>query len=140
MKKLPTETPVYLFLGFLESGKTTFIQETFEDPRFASDEKTLLLVMEEGEIEYETIKFENAEKVDLVVIEDKEQLTEEYLTQLQLEHDAERVVIEYNGMWLLQDLWNAMPEGWMINQIMTFFDANSRTFLARSRCYRFSVR
>lgn len=128
MKKLPTETPVYLFLGFLESGKTQFIQETFEDPRFATDEKTLLLVMEEGEIEYETIKFENAEKVDLVVIEDKEQLTEEYLTQLQLEHEAERVVIEYNGMWLLQDLWNAMPEGWMINQIMTFFDSN--TFLS----------
>ena len=128
MKKLPTETPVYLFLGFLESGKTTFIQETLEDPRFSSGEKTLLLVMEEGEVEYETIKFDNAESVDLVVIDEKEQLTEEYLTQLQLEHDAERIVIEYNGMWLLEDLWNAMPEGWMINQIMTFFDAN--TFLS----------
>ena len=46
--KLPTETPVYLFLGFLESGKTKFIQETLEDPRFSTGEKTLLLVMEEG--------------------------------------------------------------------------------------------
>ena len=123
MKKLPKETPVYLFLGFLESGKTKFIQETMEDPRFASEEKTLLLVCEEGEEEYETIRFANAENVELVVIEDKAQLTEEYLTELQLKHGAERIVIEYNGMWLLEDLFNAMPEGWMLNQIMTFFDS-----------------
>ena len=47
-KQLPTETPVYLFLGFLESGKTKFIQETLEDKRFCSGENTLLLVCEEG--------------------------------------------------------------------------------------------
>ena len=126
MKKLPVETPVYLFLGFLESGKTKFIQETLEDPRFATGEKTLLLVMEEGEEEYETIKFADAENTQLVVVE-KDQLTEQYLTQLQLQYGAERVVVEYNGTWLLEDFFAAMPEGWMVNQIMTFFDA--RTFL-----------
>ena len=127
MKTIPTETPVYLFLGFLESGKTKFIQETMEDPRFATGEKTLLLVMEEGEEEYETIKFANAESVELAVIDDKSQLTEEYLTKLQLESGAERVVVEYNGTWLLEDFFAAMPEGWMINQVMTFFHA--QTFL-----------
>lgn len=126
-KKLPTETPVYLFLGFLESGKTKFIQETLEDARFSSGEKTLLLVMEEGIEEYETIRFANAEQVDLVVLEDKEQLNDEYLTELQLRYGAERIVVEYNGMWELNDFFEAMPEGWMINQIMTFFDSN--TFL-----------
>ncbi len=125
-QKLPTETPVYLFLGFLESGKTKFIQETLEDPRFSSGEKTLLLVMEEGEEEYETIKFADAENTEIAFIE-KEQLTEEYLTQLQLKYGAERIVVEYNGTWLLEDFFSAMPEGWMINQVMTFFDA--RTFL-----------
>ncbi|MBR2330383.1 MAG: GTPase [Clostridia bacterium] len=124
----PVETPVYLFLGFLESGKTKFIQETLEDPRFATGEKTLLLVCEEGEEEYETIKFANAESVDLVVLEEKDQLTEEYLTQLQAEHGAERIVVEYNGTWMLEGFFNAMPEGWMINQMMTFFDA--QTFLS----------
>ena len=124
-QKLPAETPVYLFLGFLESGKTKFIQETLEDPRFSTGEKTLLLVMEEGEEEYETIKFAAAESVDLVVIEDKSQLNEEYLAQLQMQYQAERIVVEYNGMWLLEDFFNGMPEGWMINQIMTFFDAKS---------------
>lgn len=126
-QKLPSETPVYLFLGFLESGKTKFIQETLEDPRFASGEKTLLLVTEEGELDYETIKFAAAETVDLVVLEEKSQLNEEYLTKLQAQYGSERVVVEYNGTWLLEDFFNAMPEGWMINQIMTFFDAN--TFL-----------
>ena len=115
-QKLPTETPVYLFLGFLESGKTKFIQETLEDPRFSSGEKTLLLVMEEGEEEYETIKFADAENTEIAFIE-KEQLTEEYLTQLQLKYGAERIVVEYNGTWLLEDFFSAMPEGWMINQV-----------------------
>ena len=124
-QKLPTETPVYLFLGFLDSGKTKFIQETLEDPRFSNGEKTLLLVTEEGEEEYETIKFANAENVDLVVLEDKSQLTEAYLSQLQLQYGSNRVVVEYNGTWLLEDFFNAMPEGWMINQIMTFFDSNT---------------
>ena len=127
-QKLPVETPVYLFLGFLESGKTKFIQETLEDPRFSNGEKTLLLVMEEGEIEYETYKFSMAESVDLVVIEEKTQLTEEYLTELQLKYGSDRVVVEYNGMWALEDFFSAMPEGWMINQVMTFFDSN--TFLS----------
>ena len=127
-RKLPSETPVYLFLGFLESGKTKFIQETLEDPRFSSGEKTLLLVCEEGIEEYETIRFAQAENVQLVMIDDKAQLTEEYLTKLQLEHGSDRVVVEYNGTWLLEDFYNAMPEGWMINQVMTFFDAT--TFLS----------
>ena len=81
-QKLPVETPVYMFLGFLESGKTKFIQETFEDPRFSAGEKTLLLVCEEGAEEYETIKFANAESVDIAFIEDKADLTEENLAAL----------------------------------------------------------
>ena len=125
-RKLPAETPVYLFLGFLESGKTKFIQETLEDVRFSNGEKTLLLVMEEGEEEYQAQKFADIENTYVEFIE-KEQLAEEYLAQLQLKYGAERVVVEYNGTWLLEDFFNAMPEGWMINQVMSFFDA--RTFI-----------
>ena len=51
------EIPVYLFTGFLESGKTKFIQETFEDERFNNGENTLLLVCEEGENEYDPSRF-----------------------------------------------------------------------------------
>ena len=124
MKKLPTETPVYMFVGFLESGKTKFIQETFEDERFDTGENTLLLVMEEGVEEYDEGKFA-VQNVSIANIDDKADLTEEKLTALQLEYGATRVVVEYNGMWLLEDFFKAMPEGWMINQLMTFFDTNT---------------
>lgn len=35
------EIPVYLFTGFLDAGKTTFIQETLEDPQFTTDKRQL---------------------------------------------------------------------------------------------------
>ena len=49
--------PVYLFTGFLEAGKTRFIQETLEDKRFCNGERTLLLLCEEGEEEYAPDQF-----------------------------------------------------------------------------------
>jgi uncharacterized membrane protein YcgQ (UPF0703/DUF1980 family) len=116
---------VYLFFGFLESGKTKFIQETLEDPRMENGERTMLLVCEEGEEEYDPTRF----KVKNVAIEtiEKDGLTEYNLNYLARKNRAQRIVIEYNGTWLKQELFDAMPENWVINQIMTFFDAN--TFL-----------
>ncbi len=126
-KKLPPETPVYLFLGFLESGKTKFIQETLEDERFDTGERTLLLVTEEGEEEYDPSRFA-VKNVTVVTLDKKEEFNEENLTRLQESCKAKRVVVEYNGMWLLDEFYKAMPEGWMINQVMTFID--SKTFLS----------
>ena len=125
-KQIPSETPVYLFLGFLESGKTKFIQETLEDKRFDTGEKTLLLVMVEGEEEYDPTRF-TVRNVSIVVLESKEEMTEENLAALQEKYQATRVIVEYNGTWLLEDFYAAMPEGWMLAQVMTFFD--SKTFL-----------
>ena len=120
---MPKEVPVYLFLGFLESGKTKFIQETFEDERFDSGERTLLLVCEEGEEEYTPSRF--AVKKYAIEQVGEESLTLANLTQLAKKHKVERVVVEYNGMWLLDKLFDAMPDGWMIAQVMTFFESGS---------------
>lgn len=106
---MANEIPVYLFVGFLESGKTKFIQETFEDPNFDSGDKTLLLVCEEGEEEYNQKKFAFP-GVTLYNLEDKAELNPQNLAKLAKEADAGRVVIEYNGMWLLPDLANNLPE------------------------------
>ena len=119
------EIPVYLFLGFLESGKTKFIQETLEDKRFNNGEKTLLLVCEEGIEEYDFSKYPKKSNVQMRVIEDKDELTEANLLKMMSETKAERVVLEYNGMWLINDLFENMPDGWMINQVMTFIDAST---------------
>lgn len=120
------ETPVYLFLGFLESGKTKFIQETLEDERFDNGEKTLLLVFEEGIEEYDSSRFKAGETA-IEWIENKEDMNVENLSALQKKHSAERILVELNGTYLLNEFFEAMPEGWMINQMMTFFDAE--TFL-----------
>ena len=118
--------PVYLFTGFLEAGKTRFIQETLEDKRFCKGEKTLLLVCEEGVEEYEPDQF-CTKTVAIRTIADQSELTSENLLRLARETDAERVVVEYNGMWLLDLLYTALPEGWMVYQ--EFFFADARTFL-----------
>ncbi len=127
MNKKPKEMPVYLFTGFLESGKTKFIQETLEDKRFCNKEKTLLLVCEEGEEEYAPEQFAT-DTVVIRVLEGQEQLTTENLTKWAQETKADRVVIEYNGMWLLDALYAAMPEGWVVYQEFMFADAG--TFLS----------
>ena len=127
MNKKPKEMPVYLFTGFLESGKTKFIQETLEDKRFCNKEKTLLLVCEEGEEEYAPEQFAT-DTVVIRVLEGQEQLTAENLTRWAQETKADRVVIEYNGMWLLDALYAAMPEGWVVYQEFMFADAG--TFLS----------
>lgn len=116
--------PVYLFTGFLESGKTKFIQETLEDKRFCNKEKTLLLVCEEGEEEYAPEQFAT-DTVVIRVLEGQEQLTTENLTKWAQETKADRVVIEYNGMWLLDALYAAMPEGWVVYQEFMFADAGT---------------
>ena len=116
--------PVYLFTGFLEAGKTRFIQETLEDRRFCNGEKTLLLLCEEGEEEYAPDQFATKD-VQIRVIENQSELTAEHLLALAAETKAERVVVEYNGMWMLDVLYAALPEGWMVYQEFMFADANT---------------
>lgn len=115
--------PVYIFSGFLESGKTTFIQGTLEDKRFNKGEKTLLLVCEEGETEYDESKL--GKNVNVAVLEDQSELNEDNLNRLAGVNRAERVLVEYNGMWSIQDFYDNMPEDWQPVQDMLFFDSNT---------------
>jgi hypothetical protein len=116
------EIPVYLFTGFLDSGKTKFIQETLEDVNFNNGEKILLVVCEEGEEEYNEDNFPG-DNVDVVYIEDKSELTKENLTAISKKSGAERVLIEYNGMWMLDELYAALPDEWLVYQEMMFAEA-----------------
>ena len=129
------EIPVYLFVGFLESGKTTFIQETFEDPNFDSGDKTLLLVCEEGEVEYKPEKFAFP-GTSVRVLEDKSELNAQNLANLEKETGAGRVIIEYNGMWLLQDLADALPPNWLIYQVIATADGATALTYARDNAMR----
>lgn len=121
------EIPVYLFTGFLEGGKTRFIRETLEDKKFNAGEHTLLVLCEEGEEEYD-LSHPLMKNVHILPIESEEELTAEKLGEWQKIHRVDRVVIEYNGMWLLQRLYEQMPQGWMIYQEVMLADYN--TFLS----------
>ena len=123
-RKQPEDVPVYLFTGFLEGGKTKFIQETMEDPRFNKGERTLLLLCEEGEEEYDISTYP-AKNVYQEVIEDESELNPEHLTELLEKHQAERVVLEYNGMWQLKFLFEHIPDNWTVYQEMCFVDATT---------------
>ena len=118
------QIPVYLFVGQLESGKTKFIQETMEDPQFDSGDKTLLLVCEEGEEEYDPDRFAFG-GVHVAQLEDKSELTRENLTALEQKSGCGRVIIEYNGMWLVQDLYDALPDNWLIYQCLATADGST---------------
>ncbi len=124
--KQPT-IPVYLFTGFLEGGKTHIIQESMCDERFNTGEKTLIILCEEG-IEELDLSLFSGKNVYLATIEDVSDLTPEMLDGCRNNHKIDRVIIEYNGMWMLKDLYENLPEDWFIFQNMMFADAN--TFFA----------
>ncbi len=124
MKK---EIPVYLFTGFLEAGKTKLIQETMEDERFNAGEPTLILMCEEGVEELEPSAF-SGKNVRMVTVENESDLTTEFLSKTAELYHAERVLIEYNGMWMLQSLYEALPENWLVYQ--EFMLADATTFLS----------
>ncbi len=126
------QIPVYVFTGFLDSGKTKFIQETLEDPRFNAGERTLLLAFEEGEEEYDfsTYPHQNA----FLEILDQQTVTTKTLAALAKKHRAERVVMELNGMQLVGDLYMRMPEDWAVAQEVMFADATTfQTYNANMR-------
>lgn len=115
--------PVYAFTGFLDSGKTKFIQDTLCDLRFNAGERTLLLICEEGEEEY-SLKPYPHKNVYFEVI-DQSKITTEELDGLVKKHRAERVVVELNGMLPATDFYEKMPVDWQVAQEVMFADGNS---------------
>ncbi|MBR0373095.1 MAG: hypothetical protein IJH91_01050 [Mogibacterium sp.] len=122
--KRPREIPVYLFTGFLGGGKTTFIQDTLSSPDFDDGKATLLLVCEEGEVEYEPDKFA-VPNVSIEVIDDVDDMNLDTLTAISRRHRFDRVMVEYNGMWMMRDFFASMPRNWIIAQEMCFMDATT---------------
>lgn len=117
------QIPVYAFTGFLDSGKTKFIQETLEDPRFNAGERTLVLIFEEGEEEYDLSTYPH-KNVYLETL-DQQAVTTQQLAALEKKYRAERVVVELNGMQLVADLYNRFPQNWVIAQEVMFADATT---------------
>lgn len=113
------DIPVFLFTGFLESGKTSFIRDTVEDPNFTEGDKILVIACEEGEEEYDTKRLA-ANKVVVELVEDEDDFTADLLSSFALKHSPKKVIIEWNGMWRLEKLLTMkLPKKWQIVQTIT---------------------
>ncbi len=117
------QIPVYAFTGFLDAGKTKFIHETLCDTRFNAGERTLLLLCEEGEEEFDLSAYPH-KNIFLEVI-DEEAVTTEELTSLFKKHRAERVVLELNGMLQAGVFYQKMPSDWVVAQEVMFADGRN---------------
>lgn len=118
------ELPVYLFTGFLEAGKTRFIQESLAGESFNAPGNTVLIVCEEGIEEFDPEQF-NTPNIYFEFIENEEDITPELLDSMAKKHNAVFVMIEYNGMWQLSSLYNSLPEGWLVYQELFICDSTT---------------
>lgn len=114
--------PVYIINGFLESGKTEFIVYTLAQPYFQLRGKTLLLLCEEGEIEYDEKLLKDSNTI-LERIEEEEDFTPSVLTELDKKYRPERIIVEYNGMWNFKNM--KLPRHWGVEQQITCIDAST---------------
>lgn len=119
------EIPVYLFSGFMDSGKTSLIKETLIEENFGEGAKTLLIACEDGEVEYDEAELAKA-NTKLVMIEEEEEFTESKLKELDLQYKPDQVFIEYNGTWEMATLLEMdLPKDWIIVQSLATVDATT---------------
>lgn len=119
------DVPVYLITGFLESGKTQFLDFTIHQSYFQIPDKTLLILCEEGEEEYDE---ESLKKVNTVIeiIEDPEDFNADTLQMLNKKHHPGRVLVEYNPLWSVDKFYQTdMPRYWDLAQHIVTVDAST---------------
>lgn len=122
------QIPVYLILGFLDSGKSQFVNGVLADG-LAAEHRTLLLQCEEGEVEYDPRLMRN---VSVAAVEDEEELTPAFLRECEKKYRPRQVLVEYNGMWPLETLVEHMPPSWFLAQTFTFVEAGSFDVYSRN--------
>lgn len=117
--------PIYFMAGFLESGKSTFLDFTIEQEYFQIDGQTLLILCEEGEVEFDEKKLRKS-RTAVEVLNSLEELTPERLVAYDAFYSPERVIIEYNGMWQVSKFEEMqLPKDWGIVQHIVTVDAST---------------
>jgi len=95
--------PVFFINGFLDSGKSTFIKDTLASDEGEDMMKTLLLVCEQGEVEYEEEFLKNHNTV-VKYFDSIEEFDYKLIEKLCKQEKPDRIVMEMNGMWELTKL------------------------------------
>ena len=120
------EIPVYFFTGFMDSGKTTLIQETLFENGFAEDDDRILIIAcEDGDIEYDTEKLKTI-NASVAMVESEADFNTEHLQEIADEYRPDAVFIEYNGTWGVGDVYEMeLPRNWVIVQSLATVDATT---------------
>ncbi len=119
------EIPVYLFTGFMDSGKTSLVLDTLFENDFAEGGRGLIIMCEDGDVEYDLEKLKEID-FSLVTIEKEEDFTAAKLAEIQKEYDPEQVFIEYNGTWELAHFLEAdLPKKWVLVQSLATVDSTT---------------
>ena len=119
------EIPVYLFTGFMDSGKTTLVKDTLFNQRFVEEGKTLLICCEDGDEEYDQAELKK-NFVSFVTIEKEEDFNAENLKRIQEEYTPEQIFIEYNGTWGMDTILEVdLPKYWTVVQQLATVDSNT---------------
>lgn len=128
------EIPVYLFTGFMDSGKSSLIRETLIEGDFSENGNTLLILCEDGEVEFDENELLKA-NTKLAAIEEEAAFTSEKLQELSQTYRPDQVFIEYNGTWQMSTfLEMEHPKGWTLVQSLATVDATTfEMYLANMR-------
>lgn len=120
------EVLVFFITGFMDSGKTSLIEETLYSGEFANNpESKLIICCEDGDVEYDEEKLKTV-NAKLVMIENEEDFTEQNLNKLAQAYNPDNVFIEYNGTWEVGSFYDMkLPAGWMIAQAIATVDSTS---------------
>ena len=117
--------PLYLITGFLDSGKTTLLTDTLNMDYFNDGQRTVLLMCEDGEEEYDQQQLSHR-NCRLIPIESQEQLNTAFLQEIDRRYQPERVLMEYNGMWPIQILRDLkLPKNWGLYQAIDVIDGTT---------------
>lgn len=116
------EVPIFIVNGLIESGKTTLIKEIIENNEDYHDDSTLLIVCEEGEVEYDKSWLQKY-KVRIAYVDSQDELTAEYIEALDMMHQPTRIVIEYNAFYNIDEQY--FPKYMAVYQQITIIDASN---------------
>ena len=93
------DIPVYLFTGFMDSGKTSLITQTLQENDFGIGSRSLIIACEDGDEEYDEEALEK-NKITVVGVESEEEFTEEYLKDCDETIKPDQVSVSYTHLTL----------------------------------------
>lgn len=118
------EVPVFIINGFLESGKTSFIKDTLNSEDFNDGAKSLVIVCEEGIEEYDEAEMK-ALNTTVITVDSLLELTKDFYIKASGTSKCERVFVELNGMWKIDEFVNTLPKFMEVAQIITLVNAET---------------